>query len=232
MRVLIIEDNPDIVANLYGYLEPLGYSLDTARTSEAGLDAATRGNYDAILLDIMLPGMNGLVLCRRLRREARKETPVLMLSARDTIADKISGFDSGADDYLVKPHSLAELHVRLKALVRRAQNTQIDAVLTVGDLRLDTSSHTVVRASRTLKLTPTGYKILARLMRAWPEAVTRETLEYEIWGDEPPDSDSLRTLIHALRQALDKSFGASMLKTQQGIGYRLDDPAAKDAGGP
>lgn len=232
MRVLIIEDNPDIVANLYGYLEPLGYSLDTARTGEAGLDAATRGNYDAIVLDVMLPGMNGLELCRRLRREARKATPVLMLTARDTIADKISGFDSGADDYLVKPHSLAELDVRLKALVRRAQNTQVDAVLTVGELRLDTSSHTVVRAGRTIKLTPTGYKILARLMRAWPEVVARETLEYEIWGDEPPDSDALRTHIHALRQALDKSFGAPMVKTLQGLGYRLDDPAAKGAGGP
>ena len=232
MRLLIIEDNPDIVANLYGYLEPLGYSLDTARTGEAGLDAATRRNYDAIVLDIMLPGMNGLELCRRLRREARKATPVLMLTARDTIDDKISGFDSGADDYLVKPYSLAELDVRLKALVRRAQNAQVDAVLTVGGLRLDTSSHTVVRAGRNLELTPTAYKILTRLMRAWPEVVARETLEYEIWGDEPPDSDALRTHIHALRQALDKPFGAPMVKTLQGLGYRLEDPAAKGVGGP
>lgn len=232
MRVLIIEDNPDIVANLYGYLEPLGYSLDTARTGEAGLTAATLGNHDAIVLDIMLPGMNGLELCRRLRREVRKATPVLMLTARDTIDDKISGFDSGADDYLVKPYSLAELDVRLKALVRRAQKAQVDAVLTVGELRLDTSIHTVIRAERNIALTPTGYKILARLMRAWPEVVARETLEYDIWGDEPPDSDALRTHIHALRQALDKPFGAPMVKTLQGLGYRLEDPAAKGAGGP
>lgn len=227
MRVLIIEDNHDIVANLYGYLEPLGYSLDTARTGEAGLAAASRGSHDAIVLDIMLPGMDGLELCRRLRRELRQATPVLMLTARDTIDDKISGFESGADDYLVKPYSLAELDVRLKALVRRAQNAQVDRVLKVGELRLDTSTHTITREGRRIELTPTGYKILVRLMRGWPQLVARETLEYEIWVDEPPDSDALRTHIHALRQALDKPFSAPMLKTLQGVGYRLDVPAAE-----
>ena len=120
MRVLIIEDNPDIVANLYAYLEPLGYTLDCERRGDAGLAAAARGLHDVIVLDLMLPGLDGLALCRRLRHELRRKTPVLMLTARDTVRDKIDGFDSGADDYLVKPFSMAELDVRLRALLRRA----------------------------------------------------------------------------------------------------------------
>ena len=224
MRVLIIEDNPDIVANLYGYLEPLGYTLDCARTGDAGLSAAGRATYDAIVLDLMLPGLDGLELCRRLRKELRQTTPVLMLTARDTIQDKIIGFESGADDYLVKPFSLAELDVRLKALVRRARDAHVEAVLHVGELSFDTATLTVTRAGRRIDLTPTGYKILAKLMQAAPKLVSRESLEYEIWGDEPPDSDALRTHIHALRQALDKPFIAPMLKTLQGVGYRLVEP--------
>ena len=221
MRVLVIEDNPDIVANLYGYLEPLGYILDSERNGDAGLLSAGRYGYDAIVLDLTLPGIDGLELCRRLRKELRQSTPVLMLTARDTIQDKIGGFESGADDYLVKPFLLAELDVRLKALVRRAREAHVEAVIEVGDLSFDTTTLTVIRSGRQIELTPTGYKLLARLIRAAPKVVTREALEYEIWGDEPPDSDALRTHIHSLRQALDKPFAAPMLKTLQGIGYRL-----------
>ena len=225
MRVLIIEDNPDIVANLYAYLEPLGYTLDCARNGDAGLSAVGRAAYDAIVLDLMLPGIDGLELCRRLRKDLRQATPVLMLTARDTIQDKITGFESGADDYLVKPFLLAELDVRLKALVRRARDAHVDTVMRLGDLSFDTTTRTVARAGRRIDLTPTGYKLLAKLMQAAPKVVSRESLEYEIWGDEPPDSDALRTHIHALRQALDKSFAVPMLKTLQGVGYRLVDAA-------
>ena len=228
MRVLIIEDNPDIVANLYAYLEPLGYTLDCARTGDAGLSAAGRAAYDAIVLDLMLPGIDGLELCRRLRKDLRQATPVLMLTARDTIQDKITGFESGADDYLVKPFLLAELDVRLKALVRRARDAHVDVVLRLGDLSFDTTTLTVMRAGRRIDLTPTGYKLLSKLVRAAPKVVGRESLEYEIWGDEQPDSDALRTHIHALRQALDKPFADPMLKTLQGVGYRLVDPAPRD----
>ena len=228
MRVLIIEDNADIVANLYAYLEPLGYSLDCERQGEAGLAAAARGSHDAIVLDLMLPGLDGLEVCRRLRRELRRKTPVLMLTARDTIRDKIDGFESGADDYLVKPFSMAELDVRLRALVRRACDAQVDAVLRVGELRFDTATMTAARAGRPIELTPTGYKLLARLMRDAPKLVARQALEYEVWGEEPPDSDALRTHLHSLRQAIDKPFGAPMLRTVQGFGYRIVDPVAGD----
>lgn len=230
MRALIIEDNADIVANLYGFLEPLGYILDCARNGTTGLARAAEGHYDVIVLDVMLPGIDGLELCRKLRKELRQATPVLMLTARDTIQDKVSGFESGADDYLVKPFSLAELDVRLKALVRRARDAHVDLVLRVGDLHFDTTTMTVTRSGRCIELTPTGYKLLAHLMRAAPKIVAREALEYEVWGDDPPDSGALRTHIHALRQAIDKPFGAPMLKTVQGIGYRLMGPAAGDSG--
>jgi len=222
MRVLIIEDNPDIVANLYAYLEPLGYTLDSARSGEAGLAAAARGDHDVIVLDVMLPGLDGLSLCRQLRRQLRLTTPVLMLTARDTIQDKVSGFESGADDYLVKPFSLAELDVRLKALLRRARDGHVQALLRVGDLSFDRDTMAVSRAGRRIELTPSGYKLLARLMAAAPKLVSREALEYELWGDAPPDSDALRTHIHALRQAIDKPFGVPLLKTLPGQGYRLE----------
>lgn len=224
MHVLIIEDNPDIIANLYGYLEPLGYTLDAARNGNAGVARATDSFHDAIVLDLSLPGMDGVEVCRTLRREHRLSTPILMLTARDTVHDKLTGFEVGADDYLVKPYSLPELDARLKALIRRARNEHVQSVLTFGDLRLDTSTGQATRAGKPLDLTPTGYKILTALMCAAPTLITREAIEREVWGDNPPDSDALRTHIHTLRQALDKPFPDPMLLTLPGTGYRLMVP--------
>lgn len=224
MHILIIEDNPDIIANLFGFLEPLGYTLDVARSGNAGFSRAVKGTYDAIVLDLSLPGMDGLEVCRKLRKEQRLATPILMLTARDTVQNKLTGFDAGADDYLVKPYSLLELDARLKALVRRSRQEHVEYVLKFGDAELDTSTGRVVRAGRELLLTPTGLKIMSVLMREAPKLVRREVLEREIWGDEPPPSDALRTHIHALRQALDKSFNWPMLKTVPGTGYQLIGP--------
>jgi DNA-binding response OmpR family regulator len=182
-----------------------------------------------VVLDVMLPGLNGLELCQKLRGELRDSTPVLMLTARDTLSDKVSGFDAGADDYLVKPFSLVELDVRLKALVRRARGGQAaSTVLRVGELSFDTSTYTATRAGRPLALTKTGYVLLRCLMKEAPRLVPREMLEQEVWGEDRPDSDALRTHLHALRQALDKPFPFPMLRTVPGIGYKLvsDDEAA------
>lgn len=222
MRILIIEDNADIVANLYTYLEPRGYVLDNAANAYGGLALAAQNQYEVIILDITLPGMNGLEMCHRLRSELNVGTPVLMLTARDTLEDKVAGFESGADDYLVKPYSLVELEARLKALARRAggQTTSM-SMLVVGDLVFNTSAFDVRRAGRTVALTKTGYKLLKCLMQASPSVLSREALEAEIWGEDRPDSDALRTHVHALRQALDKQHSFSMLRTVQGIGYRL-----------
>ncbi len=222
MRVLIVEDNPDIVANLYGFLEPKGYVLDCAANGYAGLALAAQNSYDAVILDISLPGLNGLEVCARLRGELNRKIPVLMLTARDTLQDKVAGFDSGADDYLVKPFALVELDIRLKALVRRAQGTHGSATtLRVGTLSFDTATYAIERDGQSLTLTKTAYKILACLMREAPRVVSREMLEHAVWGEDRPDSDALRTHIHALRQALDKPFAFPMLRTVSGIGFKL-----------
>ncbi|TWC31402.1 winged helix family two component transcriptional regulator [Pseudomonas sp. SJZ079] len=225
LRILIIEDNPDIVANLYEYFEPLGHQLDNARTGHAGLTRVAEQRFDVIVLDGMLPGLDGLEVCRRLREELHCKTPVLMLTARDTVNDKVTGLRAGADDYLVKPYSLIELEARLDALVRRATPSMADQVLRFGELEFDTGIFEVKRAGQRLEITPIGYKLLAALLRAAPRLVTREELEQEVWKDALPLSDALRSHIHTLRQALDKSFPASppMLLTVPGIGYRLVD---------
>lgn len=225
MRILIVEDNADIAANLHAYLEPLGYVIDWERNGEAGLASAARQVHDALVLDLMLPGtLDGLSLCRRLRKELRLPVPVLMLTARDTVPDKVLGFEAGADDYLVKPFSMAELDVRLKALHRRASEAHVPAPLQVADLVFDPAQFEARRAGQRLELTPSGYKLLQCLMAHAPRLVKRETLEYALWGDSPPDSDALRTHIHALRQAIDKPFAQPLLRTLPGQGYCLQPP--------
>lgn len=219
MRILVIEDNADIVANLFGFLEPLGHVLDSASNGYAGLALASEHTYDVIVLDLMLPGLSGIDLCHRLRNDIANFTPVLMLTARDTLEDKVKGFDSGADDYLVKPFSLVELEVRLKALVRRVKG--FDETLVVGDLQFNARHYSATRSGRPLALTKTGYVILEHLMRAAPALVTRDELEHAIWGEDRPQSDALRTHMHALRQTLDKPEHFAMLQTVSGIGFKL-----------
>jgi len=226
LNILVIEDNPDIVANIYGYFEPLGYELDNAPNGFAGLALAMEreGEYDAIILDVMLPGLDGYQLCQKLRKELKQKTPVLMLTARDSIKDRVDGFESGADDYLIKPFSLIELEARIKALVRRSKDQHIATTLTFGPLRFDPDLHEASRGDTPLALTPTGYKLLKLLLMAAPRLVSRQSLETAIWGNDLPDSDVLRTHMHSLRQSLDKSFDKPMLKTVTGVGYRLVDP--------
>lgn len=222
MRALIIEDNPAILANLYGFLEPRGYTVDSAHNGYGGLALASENEYDVIVLDIMLPGLNGLELCQKLRSDLRIATPVLMLTARDRIPDKVAGFDSGADDYLVKPFSLVELDVRLRALVRRAGGGHpISSTLRFGGLLFDPELQSASRDGVKVTLTKTGYVLLRCLMAAAPRIVSRETLEHAIWGNDRPESDALRTHIHALRQAIDKPFAFPMVHTVPSVGYRL-----------
>ncbi len=207
MRILIVEDNPDILANLYGFLEPKGYAVDSARNGYGGLALASENNYDVIVLDVMLPGLSGLELCQKLRTELSSATPVLMLTARDSLQDKVLGFDSGADDYLVKPFSLVELDVRLKALARRAGGQHaFSRVLRFGPLVFDPDQQQASRDGAKIVLTKTGYVLLRSLMAAAPRIVSREALEQAVWGEDRPESDALRTHIHALRQAVDKPF--------------------------
>lgn len=221
MRILIVEDNPDIAANLFDFLEAKEHVPDLAADGLTGLHLATTNTYDAIVLDIMLPGMDGFELCRKLRREARLTTPVLMLTARDALDDKIAGLESGADDYVVKPFAMREVETRLRALTRRAQRAFGETVLRVADLTFDTGSYLVRRGERPVVLPPIPLKLLETLMRHSPHAVSRAELEQAVWGDSPPDSDALRAHMHLLRAALDAPDEVPLIHTLRGIGYRL-----------
>jgi len=225
MRVLIIEDNPDIAANLGDYLEDHGHTVDFAGDGITGLHLAVVNDFDAIVLDLALPGMDGLDVCRKLRSDAGKDTPVLMLTARDRLQDKLAGFDTGADDYLVKPFELQEVQARLKVLASRGRRRS-PRELKVGDLVYNLDTLNVKRGDKEIYLNPIGLKLLHCLMEASPNVVTRADLELEVWGEEMPDSDSLRVHIHSLRGAIDKPFGSNMIQTRHGIGYRLVDPDA------
>lgn len=220
MRVLIVEDNPDIAANLGDFLEDHGHTVDFAGDGVTGLHLAVVNDFDVIVLDLALPGMDGLELCRKLRTDAGKDTPVLMLTARDRLQDKLAGFETGADDYLVKPFELQEVEARLNVLANRGRR-RVRRELKVGDLAFNLDTLAVNRAGQDIYLNPIGLKLLQTLMEASPNVVSRNDLEMQVWGEEMPDSDSLRVHIHSLRSAIDKPFDSSMIQTRHGIGYRL-----------
>lgn len=221
MRVLLIEDHQDIADNVCEYLNEKGHRIEHALTGEDGLTRAAARNHDIIVLDLMLPGMDGLAVCRALRGELRIQAPVLMLTAKDLVTDKVAGFEAGADDYLVKPFSLLELEVRLGALVRRVAPRFIGGVLQVGGLKYDPATLTAERDGVTVKLNPSTRRLLLLLMQNSYRVVSRRELERELWGDEPPDGDVLRAHMYALRNAIDKPFAAKLLHTHHGEGYRL-----------
>lgn len=221
IRVLIIEDDSDLAANLYDYLETKGHQPDSAGDGITGLHLAITNEYDVIIMDIMMPGMDGLTACRKLRDEAGVSTPVLMLTARDTLDDKLAGFNSGADDYLIKPFALKELLARISALSRRQLKDMGKQLIKVTDLSFNPNTLEVHRQGKLITLTPIALKILGLLIRRSPNIVTRQEIEQEIWHDSPPDSDALRAHIHSLRAAVDRPFDKQLIHTQHGIGFRL-----------
>ena len=222
-RVLIIEDHKDIAEMLYDFFERRNYELDYASDGRMGFNLASNNEYDIILLDLMMPEMDGLEVCRKLREEARNYTPILMLTARDTLEDKVKGFDVGADDYLVKPFEILELEARIKALMRRNGQVSQQEVLQIEDLELNTGTLEVCRAGQNIYLSPIGLKILTILMKEAPKVVSRSKLEHEIWGDILPDSDTLRSHLYNLRKQIDKPFERQLLQTIQSRGYRIGD---------
>lgn len=226
MRLLVIEDNQNLVANLFDYFESRGHTLDAAPDGVTGLHLALTQHYDVLVLDWMLPRMDGPEVLRRLRQEAHSDVPVLMLTARDELPDKIAGFRAGADDYLTKPFALPELEVRIEALIARAQGRHRPRVLQVADLRLDQTTLEVSRGGRAIHLYPACRKLLEVLMLASPAAVTRERLEQALWGDEPPDKDMLRSHIYELRRSVDGPFPVKLIHTLPRVGYRLADVGA------
>lgn len=223
MRILVIEDHRDIASAIHDYFHARGHAVDIAHDGVSGLHFAVVNDYDAVVLDLGLPGIDGLDVARQVRKTARKTTPLIMLTARDTIADKLAGFGSGADDYLVKPFELAELEARLNAVRRRTLPGGDRERLQVSNLEYDVPTRHVTRAGRPIRLTPIEQRMLLYLMRNSHRVVTRAELEQELWGHTPPDSDALRTHIASMRAAIDKPFAAPLLHTLHGVGYRICD---------
>lgn len=223
LRILIVEDNIDVAENIGDYLQGQGHEVDFAMDGISGLHLSLTQKFDVIVLDIMLPGLDGLTFCRKLKREADHEVPVLMLTARDTLSDKLKGFESGADDYLIKPFALEELAARIGALTRRGTK-QSHSLLRIADLQVDPGKMEVRRAGQKIELNQVCLKILMMLMKSYPNVVTRKDIEYTLWGSMPPGSDSLRSHIYSLRRAIDRPFKHPLIKTIHGVGYRLVIP--------
>jgi DNA-binding response OmpR family regulator len=220
MRLLVIEDNRDILGNLVDYLSLKGYVVDCAADGLTGLHLAATQPFDLIVLDVMLPGIDGFTLSERLRQGERSDVPIILLTARDTLDDRLRGFQAGVDDYLTKPFALPELAARIEAVLKRTQNRG-KRELRVADLRYNLDTLEVTRAGQPLHPGPIGLKLLAILMQRSPAVVRHEVLEEALWGDSPPESASLRTHVHQLRQHVDKPFATALLQTVHGIGYRL-----------
>lgn len=220
MRILIIEDSHDIAANIGDFLIIHKHDVDFAYDGELGLNLATNHTFDMIILDINLPKIDGFSLCKKLRDEYQLNIPILMLTARGSLADKVTGFNVGAWDYLVKPFALEELGLRINALVLRQKVNQ-PQLITIDDLTLDISNHQVIRNKQNIPMHKACILILELLMRSSPNIVSRQDLTYLLWGDNPPDSNPLRTHIHEIRSQLDKPFAYPMLRTVRGKGYQI-----------
>jgi len=220
-RILLVEDHRDLAETVIDFLDSMGAVVDYAADGLTGLHLATKQRFDVIVLDVMLPGLDGISLCQQLRQMLDADVPVIMMTARDELNDKLAGFESGADDYLVKPFDLPELVARIASLIRRERGRVAPRQLQSDGLIIDTGSLTVTREGQTVSLSPACYQILLLLMQNAPNVVTREDIENTLWGDEPPSSDTLRSQIYKLRQSVDKPFSHSMIQTVPGTGYRI-----------
>ena len=220
LRVLVVEDSPSLRASLASLFEAQGCRIDFAADGVQGLRLALANPPDVVVLDLGLPRMGGLQVCRELRLRADRHIPVLMLTARDATADKLQGFDAGADYYLVKPFSGEELLARCTALSRRHRLGEYYR-LAIGPLLLDRRSGTAHRDGRELQLHQTAWQILCALAESYPGPLTRSQLIERIWGGEPPPSDPLRTHLYMLRRELDPPDAIPMLHNIHGVGYRL-----------
>ncbi len=223
MRLLLVEDNQFLAGNICDYLTLKGFTTDYASNGKQCVALVQENNYDVIVLDVMMPGQDGFDVCKVLRGKLQKQTPIIFLTAKVELVHKVQGFESGGDDYLTKPFELDELLCRIKALSSRGPRSDIGK-LSCGDLTLDTSEQKVHRDGKEVKVNQAQFQILKVLIRNAPGIVSRQDLEYELWGDELPDSDVLRTHIYRLRNLLDKPFDTAYLETVHGKGFKLNIP--------
>lgn len=221
MKILLIEDNATIAKQVLEFLSAHGCELDYAERGKRGIELATAEIFDVVLLDLNLPDIDGLEVCEQIKQQASVIPAILMLTARDSFADKAAGFGQGADDYLSKPFDLRELLLRCQALARRNQLHRSQQ-LSLGCLQLDLSQQKASREGQDIKLTSIGFQILALLVESYPQPVSRSLISHKLWSDSPPDSDALKSHIYSLRKALDKPFDKPMLKTVMNLGYKLE----------
>ena len=221
LPILVVDDNVDILYNIRDYLVIKGFSVETAVNGADALKRLMSASYSLCVLDIGLPLIDGLSICQQLRRNGNN-IPILMLTARDSIDDRVRGLEVGADDYLIKPFALKELAARIEALLRRTYGNQKD-VLQVADLVFNLQTLQVTRAGTSIRLNPTCLAILKELMAKSPAVVSRLRLETVVWNGSPPDSDSLRANLYLLRRAVDKPFDKALIKTHPGRGWSLGE---------
>ena len=219
LTVLVVEDNQAIQANIADYFAMQGAIVDFALNGRLGAELALAHYYDVIVLDLTLPQLDGLDVCSLLRQQANRHIPVLMLTARDSLQHKLDGFAAGADDYLVKPFDLAELWARVQVLARR--HLQQHPMLELGNIRLNRHLHQVHCDSQLLALKPIGFKLLSILLETHPRPVSRTELYSKIWGDEPTESDALRSHLYQLRKTLQQHGASVSIETQLGVGFAL-----------
>ena len=224
LSVLLVEDHRQLAQTVVEFLEQEGALVDYASDTTLARTLVQEHHYDILVLDVMLPGEDGYSFCQYLRKELALDTPVIFMTARDQLDDKLEGFARGGDDYIVKPFALPELVARVQALVRRERREVAPNLLTVADLQLDPARQEVRREGQILKLSPTAFRILRILMRESPKVVSREQLEHELWGDLVPDSDALRSHLYNLRKAVDKPFEHPLLETLPGVGFSIRPP--------
>ncbi|MHB1324652.1 MAG: response regulator transcription factor [Thermoleophilia bacterium] len=229
MRVLIVEDEPKICAYIKRGLEEQGYAVDTASDGREALELAQRTPFDLMVLDIMLPEVDGITVCEKLRQKEVR-TPILMLTARDTVEDRVSGLDAGADDYLIKPFALTELLARLRALCRRDNAAPKSPILAVADLTLDTRSHQVSRSGKPVELTAKEFAVIECLMREAGFVLSRQTIADHVWNCSVfNDSNIIDVYIRNLRRKIDAGHELKLIHTVRGIGYRLSvEDSAKE----
>lgn len=221
MHILIVEDDAEIAGNLYDYFSDRGYDVDAAPNGVTALHLLSTQRFDAVVLDVGLPGIDGLTVAQRIRSDTRSGVPILMLTARDTLDDKLAGFNAGADDYLVKPFALKEVEARITALVKRAQGRVVESEVRVGELSYDPFSGVAAWQGKPLKLSPKSLKLLVTMMGQPGRLFTREDLEQAVWGELQASSDTLRSHLSQLRRELVLPDGRSPIETVHGRGYRL-----------
>jgi two-component system response regulator MprA len=221
-RILVIDDEPKIVDFIRRGLTYEGYAVDVAYDGQSGLDQAGREPPDLVMLDVMMPGLDGLEVCRQLRASPNGDVPILMLTAKDAVPDRVAGLDAGADDYLVKPFAFNELLARIRALLRRRQVADGDQAISFADLTLNSTTHEVARGSRPISLTAKEFDLLELFMRHPRQVLTRDIIYERVWGyDFGGESNIVEVYIRYLRSKLEAGGAPRLLHTVRGVGYAL-----------